>query len=102
MAGDGRRAADPTNLSVRTWINGEPRQDSTTARMIFPVAELIEFLSGSSTLPAGTVILTGTPAGVGMKQVPPKWLGPGDLVRIEIEGIGALCNPVAEEAVPAP
>jgi 2-keto-4-pentenoate hydratase/2-oxohepta-3-ene-1,7-dioic acid hydratase in catechol pathway len=90
---------DPTNLRLRTWVNGDLRQESTTARMIFPVAELIEFLSGSTTLPAGTVILTGTPAGVGMKQTPPAWLKSGDIVRIEIEGIGALSNPVVEEAV---
>jgi 2-keto-4-pentenoate hydratase/2-oxohepta-3-ene-1,7-dioic acid hydratase in catechol pathway len=89
---------DPTNLRISTRVNDELRQDSSTARMIFPVAELIAFLSGSSTLPTGTVILTGTPAGVGMKRTPPSWLQPGDVVRVEIESIGALINPVREES----
>ena len=75
-------------------------QDWTTSDMIFKVAELIEFLSGSTTLLPGTVILTGTPHGVGMAQKPPRWLRPGDSVTIEIEGIGALTNPVIEEAAP--
>jgi 2-keto-4-pentenoate hydratase/2-oxohepta-3-ene-1,7-dioic acid hydratase in catechol pathway len=92
---------DPTNLRISTWVNDQLRQQSTTARMIFPVAELIAFLSGSSTLPAGTVILTGTPAGVGMKQTPPTWLKNGDIVRIEIESIGTLINPVVEEMLAA-
>ena len=90
---------DPSNLRISTWVNDEPRQASTTARMIFSVPELICFLSGSSTLPAGTVILTGTPAGVGMKQSPPAWLKAGDVVRIEIESIGVLTNPVVEESL---
>ncbi len=88
---------DPSNLTISTWVNDEPRQAGTTARMIFSVRDLICFLSGSSTLPAGAVILTGTPAGVGMKQTPPTWLKPGDVVRIEIEAIGVLTNPVVEE-----
>ena len=88
---------DSSRLRIRTWVNDQLRQESTTARMIFPVEELIVFLSGSSTLPAGTVILTGTPAGVGMKQTPPSWLQSGDVVRIEIESIGTLINPVKEE-----
>jgi 2-keto-4-pentenoate hydratase/2-oxohepta-3-ene-1,7-dioic acid hydratase in catechol pathway len=67
--------------------------------MIFSVAQIIEFLSASNTLPPGTVILTGTPHGVGMAQKPPRWLQPGDVVTIEIEGIGALTNPVVEEPV---
>jgi len=90
---------DPSNLKIRTWVNDELRQDSTTARMIFPVPDLISFLSGSSTLPAGTVILTGTLAGVGIKQTPPSWLKPGDVIRIEIESIGVLINPVVEEVL---
>jgi 2-keto-4-pentenoate hydratase/2-oxohepta-3-ene-1,7-dioic acid hydratase in catechol pathway len=88
---------DPQNLGIRTILNGEKVQDWTTSDMIFGVAELIEFLSGSTTLPAGTVILTGTPHGVGMAAKPPRWLVPGDEVVIEIDGIGRLSNPVAEE-----
>ena len=70
--------------------------------MIFPVAELIAFLSGSTTLEPGTVILTGTPSGVGMGSDPPRWLRPGDEVRITIEGIGTLTNPVIAEAAGSP
>jgi len=67
--------------------------------MIFDVPTLIEFLSGSTTLLPGTVILTGTPHGVGMGRKPQLWLKPGDTVTVEIEGIGALTNPVAAERV---
>ena len=66
--------------------------------MIFPVADIITFLSGSSTLLPGTVILTGTPHGVGMASKPPRWLKPGDRVTITIEGIGPLSNPVVAES----
>ena len=72
-------------------------QDWNTNDMIFDVPALIEFLSVSTTLPPGTVILTGTPHGVGMAQKPPRWLKPGDNVVIETEKIGALANPVANE-----
>jgi 2-keto-4-pentenoate hydratase/2-oxohepta-3-ene-1,7-dioic acid hydratase in catechol pathway len=65
--------------------------------MIFDVPRLIEFLSGSTTLVPGTVILTGTPHGVGMARKPPRWLKPGDTVTVEIEGIGQLTNPVVAE-----
>ena len=65
--------------------------------MIFDVPRLIEFLSGSTTLLPGTVILTGTPHGVGMARKPPRWLKPGDTVTVEIEKIGTLTNPVEEE-----
>ena len=88
---------DPQNLKIRTLLNGEAVQDWSTNDMIFPVAQIIEFLSGSTTLPPGTVILTGTPHGVGMASTPPRWLRPGDQVTIEIEKIGLLTNPVAEE-----
>ncbi len=84
-------------LSISTKVNGETVQDSTTSDMIFDVPVLIEFLSGSTTLLPGTVILTGTPSGVGMARTPPRWLQPGDTVTVEIEKIGALTNPVAEE-----
>ncbi|MGA7118782.1 MAG: fumarylacetoacetate hydrolase family protein [Polyangiaceae bacterium] len=89
--------ANPNALSIATVLNGERVQDWTTADMIFDVRHLIEFLSGSTTLVPGTVILTGTPHGVGMARVPPRWLSPGDVVTIEIEGIGKLTNPVREE-----
>jgi len=91
---------DPQNLKIRTFLNGEAVQDWSTNDMIFTVAQIIEFLSGSTTLPAGTVILTGTPHGVGMASTPPRWLRPGDQVTIEIEKIGSLSNPVAEELTP--
>jgi 2-keto-4-pentenoate hydratase/2-oxohepta-3-ene-1,7-dioic acid hydratase in catechol pathway len=65
--------------------------------MIFPIAEIIEFLSGSTTLEPGTLILTGTPEGVGMGRNPPLYLKAGDVVEVEIEGIGILRNPVIEE-----
>jgi 2-keto-4-pentenoate hydratase/2-oxohepta-3-ene-1,7-dioic acid hydratase in catechol pathway len=65
--------------------------------MIFSVPQIIEFLSGSTTLPAGTVILTGTPHGVGMGSNPPRWLKPGDSLTIDIEKIGSLTNPVVTE-----
>lgn len=89
---------DPNALAIRTIFNGEVVQDSNTRDMIFDVPTLIEFLSGSTTLPTGTVILTGTPSGVGMAATPPRWLQPGDEVTIEIEKIGRLTNPVEEEA----
>jgi 2-keto-4-pentenoate hydratase/2-oxohepta-3-ene-1,7-dioic acid hydratase in catechol pathway len=94
--------ADPNNLRLTTHVSGERRQDASTSDMIFPVAELIAFLSGSTTLEPGTVILTGTPSGVGMGSDPPRWLRPGDTVSIAIEGIGTLTNPVLAEPAPAP
>jgi 2-keto-4-pentenoate hydratase/2-oxohepta-3-ene-1,7-dioic acid hydratase in catechol pathway len=75
-------------------VNGSLRQDDSTESMIFPIDQIIEFLSGNNTLLPGTVILTGTPAGTGKQQSPSEYLKPGDVVRVEIEGIGALENPV--------
>ncbi len=89
--------ANPNALGIRTILNGEPVQDWTTGDMIFDVPALISFLSGSTTLLPGTVILTGTPHGVGMARRPRLYLKPGDLVTVEIDGIGALTNPVIEE-----
>jgi 2-keto-4-pentenoate hydratase/2-oxohepta-3-ene-1,7-dioic acid hydratase in catechol pathway len=90
---------DPQALRIATILNGERVQDWTTGDMIFNVATLIEFLSGSTTLLPGTVILTGTPHGVGMAVKPePRWLRSGDRVQIEIEKIGTLSNPVALES----
>jgi len=88
---------DPQRLAIRTRLNGELVQDSHTGDMIFDVPALIEFLSGSTTLLPGTVILTGTPQGVGMASKPPRWLREGDKVDIEIEGIGELRSPVERE-----
>lgn len=89
---------NPNALKIATRLNGETVQDWTTSDMIFDVPTLIEFLSGSTTLVAGTVILTGTPHGVGMAHKPePRWLKPGDEVTIDIEKIGQLTNPVALE-----
>ncbi len=89
---------NPNALRLRTILNGEVRQDSNTNDMIFDVPALIQFLSASNTLLPGTVILTGTPQGVGMASKPPRWLQEGDSVSIEIEKIGTLTNPVIKEA----
>ena len=88
---------NPNALPIRTRLNGQTMQESNTSDMIFDVPALIEFLSGSTTLLPGTVILTGTPEGVGMARNPPVWLAAGDEVVVEIEGIGELRNPVALE-----
>jgi 2-keto-4-pentenoate hydratase/2-oxohepta-3-ene-1,7-dioic acid hydratase in catechol pathway len=88
---------NPNALRIRTRVNGRTLQDSNTADMIFDLAGIIEFLSGSTTLKPGTVIFTGTPEGVGMARDPKIWLQPGDKVEIEIEKIGILENPVREE-----
>ena len=88
---------DPNNLSLRTLLNGKVMQEWNTNDMIFDVPALIEFLSASTILNPGTVILTGTPHGVGFARTPPVYLQPGDEVTVEIEGIGRLTNPVIEE-----
>lgn len=88
---------NPNALTISTVLNGETVQDWNTNDMIFDVPTLIEFLSGSTTLLPGTVILTGTPHGVGMAAKPPRWLAAGDNVEISIGGIGTLSNPVILE-----
>lgn len=88
---------DPHGLGIRTLLNGEVMQDWHTGDMIFDVPALIAFLSGSTTLAPGTVILTGTPHGVGVARKPPVFLKQGDTVTIEIEKIGRLTNPVVDE-----
>ena len=88
---------NPNALAIKFDINGHVYQDWNTNDMIFDVPRLIEFLSGSTTLLPGTVILTGTPQGVGFAQKPPRWLVPGDVATVTIEKIGALTNPVVEE-----
>jgi 2-keto-4-pentenoate hydratase/2-oxohepta-3-ene-1,7-dioic acid hydratase in catechol pathway len=81
---------DPGDLRLRTWINGELRQDSSTADLIFGCQELVEFIGQTCTLRPGDLILTGTPSGVGSGLDPPQFLGPGDTIRIEIEGLGVI------------
>jgi 2-keto-4-pentenoate hydratase/2-oxohepta-3-ene-1,7-dioic acid hydratase in catechol pathway len=86
---------DPQALRLRLWVNGVLKQDDSTAHMLFDVAAIIEALSRALTLEPGDLIATGTPAGVGFSRTPPEFLRPGDEVRAEIEGIGALVNRVA-------
>jgi 2-keto-4-pentenoate hydratase/2-oxohepta-3-ene-1,7-dioic acid hydratase in catechol pathway len=86
---------DPGRLRLRTWVNGEPRQDSNTSDLIFGCQELVEFVAQTCTLDPGDLILTGTPSGVGMGMDPPRFLQAGDVVRIEIEGLGTIEHPVA-------
>jgi 2-keto-4-pentenoate hydratase/2-oxohepta-3-ene-1,7-dioic acid hydratase in catechol pathway len=93
---------DAGDLSIRTWVNGELRQDSTTADLIFGCADMIEYLTTAFPLEPGTVIATGTPAGVGAGFNPPRFLAEGDTVRIDIEGIGSLVNPVVQGGAPEP
>jgi len=88
---------DPHALAIRTWVSGELRQDSNTRHLIHDVWAQIEHLTTAFTLEVGDVISTGTPAGVGGAMKPPRWLVAGDRVRIEIERIGALENPVIDE-----
>ena len=88
---------DPAELGIRTILNGQIMQDWRCDDMIFDVPHLVSFLSGSTTLQPGTVILTGTPHGVGFARTPPVFLQPGDTVTIEIDRIGALTNPVVAE-----
>ena len=83
---------DGADVRVRGYVNGELRQDGRTRDLIFDIATLIETCSRGITLFPGDVIATGTPAGVGMGFNPPRWLKSGDVVRVEIDGIGAIEN----------
>ena len=85
---------DPQSLRIRAILNGEVLQDSTTANMVFGVADIVSFISQAITLEPGDLIATGTPAGVGVFRDPPVFLKPGDEITIEIEGLGELTNPV--------
>ena len=89
---------EAASLRLRTWVNGDLRQDASTSDLIFGVREVIAFLRETCTLEAGDLILTGTPSGVGTWQDPPAFLGPGDVVRIEIERLGAIEHAVASPA----
>jgi len=93
---------DPNNLNIRTVLDGEPVQESSTNQMIRKIPELISFLSQDTTLAAGTVILTGTPEGVGWFRRPRKLLRPGSTVCVEIEKIGSLTNPVSRSPLRIP
>ncbi len=90
---------DPNQLQVRSILNGQTMQDWNTNDMIFDVPTLLAFLSSSTILAPGTVVLTGTPHGVGFARRPPVWMNAGDEITIEIEGIGSLTNPVVEEMI---
>ncbi|HEU0336496.1 MAG TPA: fumarylacetoacetate hydrolase family protein [Gaiellaceae bacterium] len=85
---------DPHALPIRALVNGDVLQDSSTANLIFGIDEVISYASQTSTLEAGDLILTGTPAGVGVFRDPQRLLRPGDVVTIEIDGLGELTNPV--------
>jgi acylpyruvate hydrolase len=86
--------ADPGDLGLRTWVNGELRQDSRTSNLIFGCSALVEFISETCTLEPGDLILTGTPNGVGQAQNPPRFLQSGDRIRIAIDGLGEIAHKV--------
>jgi 2-keto-4-pentenoate hydratase/2-oxohepta-3-ene-1,7-dioic acid hydratase in catechol pathway len=86
---------DPEDLRLRTWVNGDLRQDARTSDLIFSIAELVAFLRETCTLEPGDLILTGTPSGVGVFMEPKAFLASGDVVRIEIEGLGVIEHGVA-------
>jgi acylpyruvate hydrolase len=87
--------ADPHALALKTWVNGDLRQDSSTSDLIFDVPQIVAFLGEAITLEPGDLILTGTPSGVGTAQDPASFLGSGDTVRIEIEGLGTIEHTIA-------
>jgi 2-keto-4-pentenoate hydratase/2-oxohepta-3-ene-1,7-dioic acid hydratase in catechol pathway len=86
--------ADPHDLGIRLRLNGQTMQDSSTSQLIFRIDEVIAYLSRICTLEPGDLLFTGTPPGVGMARKPPVWLKPGDVVEVEIDGLGVLSNPV--------
>lgn len=90
-------AVDSRALRVVTRVNGEVRQDDTTDRMMFPFGRIIEYVSTFCTLEPGDLILTGTPTGAGARFDPPRYLAPGDVVEVEVSGLGVLRNTVADE-----
>jgi len=90
-------APDFGALTVTTRVNGEVRQHDTTAHLVFSFAALIAYISTWTALVPGDVIATGTPIGAGARFKPPKWLRPGDVVEVEVSGVGTLSNPVADE-----
>ena len=92
-------AMPPGPMRLKTRVNGEERQNDTTDRLLFPFDFLVSYLSIFTTLEPGDVILTGTPNGAGARFDPPKWLVAGDVVEVEVSGIGVLSNPVADETI---
>lgn len=93
--------ADPQGLVLRSRLNGQLMQESNTREMIFPVADLVSYLSQDTTLLPGTLILTGTPAGSGFTKTPPRFLDIGDEVEVEVEGMGRLSNTLAGDGLSA-
>ena len=91
-------SGDP--LRIVTRVNGEVRQDETMERMIFPIPQLLSYISTFSTLEPGDVIVTGTPPGAGARFDPPRYLVAGDVVEVDVPGVGTLVNPVVDEHVP--
>ena len=87
---DAADVADPQDLWVRSWVNDQPMQEANTHDMLFPVAELIHYISQYMTLEPGDVLATGTPAGIGAFRTPPVWLKRGDSIRVEVTGMGSL------------
>lgn len=92
-------AVSPADLGIRSFVNNELRQNARTSQLMFDCAYQIHYLSQAMTLEPGDVIYTGTPSGVGAARKPPAWLKAGDVVRVEIEGIGAIENRVVDETV---
>ena len=90
---------DYTDLRVRTRVNGETRQDDTTASMMYPIAYLVNYISTFTELQPGDIIATGTPTGAGARFDPPIWLKPGDVVEVEVDGVGILRNGIEDETV---
>lgn len=90
----------PEHFRLTTRVNGETRQDDNTARMMFPFARIVEYVSTFCELAPGDVILTGTPSGAGARFDPPRWLAPGDVVEIEATGLGVLRNSIVDEEAP--
>ncbi len=88
---------DWRDMTLTTRVNGEVRQHDNTRRMMFPLTELIRYISTFMLLKPGDVIATGTPTGAGARFDPPRWLVPGDRVEVEVQGIGTLSNPIADE-----
>jgi 2-keto-4-pentenoate hydratase/2-oxohepta-3-ene-1,7-dioic acid hydratase in catechol pathway len=93
---------DPHTLAIRTWVNGELRQEAKTDDLLFDCYNLIAHLSAVCTLEPGTIVSTGTPSGVGFARTPPAFLASGDVVRVEIEGIGAIENRIVPEPEDTP